>query len=81
MKTEFERFDMTAPPQRTKWYLQPLTILISLPDIIRHRVKVTKTGMEGFKPPYVLLCNHNAFLDFKAATSTSIWENSVTALT
>jgi 1-acyl-sn-glycerol-3-phosphate acyltransferase len=24
--------------------------------------------MEGIKPPYLLLCNHNAFLDFKVAT-------------
>jgi len=24
--------------------------------------------MEGLKPPYILLCNHNAFLDFKVAT-------------
>ena len=68
MKTEFERFDMTAPPRRTKWYLMPLSILISLPDVIKHRAKITKTGMEGIRPPYVLLCNHNAFLDFKVAT-------------
>ena len=25
--------------------------------------------MEDLKPPYVLLCNHNAFLDFKVATA------------
>ncbi|MBR3272546.1 MAG: 1-acyl-sn-glycerol-3-phosphate acyltransferase, partial [Clostridia bacterium] len=25
-------------------------------------------GMENIKPPYVLLCNHNAFMDFKVAT-------------
>lgn len=24
--------------------------------------------MDGIKPPYVLLCNHNAFMDFKVAT-------------
>ena len=25
--------------------------------------------MDGLKPPYILLCNHNAFLDFKVATA------------
>jgi len=65
---EFERFDMTAPPVRTKWYLRPLTFLLSFPDALRHRMKLVKTGVDGLKPPFVLLCNHNAFFDFKAAT-------------
>ncbi len=69
---EFERFDMTIPPVRTKWYLRPLTILVSLPDVLKHKVKLTRTGTVGLKPPYVLLCNHNAFLDFKVATK-AIW--------
>ena len=72
MKQEFERFDMTAKPVRTKWYLRPLTIALSLPDVIRHRLMIRKTGVEGLKPPYILLCNHNAFMDFKAATK-AIW--------
>jgi hypothetical protein len=65
MRKDFERFDMAAPPVRTKWYLRPLTILISLPDLVRHRVKLTKNGMDGIKPPFLLLCNHNAFLILK----------------
>lgn len=72
MKESFERFDMTKPPVRTKWYLHPVTILISLPEVIAHRMKLTKKGTEGLKPPYILLCNHNAFFDFKAATK-AIW--------
>ena len=40
MKKEFERFDMKAPPVRTKWYLRPLTYLFSLPDVIRHGLKI-----------------------------------------
>ena len=72
MKTTFKRFDMTAPPVRTKWYLRPLTYLLSVPDVRRHRLILTRTGTEGLKPPYVLLCNHNAFMDFKAATM-AIW--------
>ena len=64
----FERFDMAKPPVRTKWYLRPITILLSLPDVWKHRAKIKKVRTEGLKPPYVLLCNHNAFLDFKVAT-------------
>ena len=68
MKKDFERFDMSAPPVRTKWYLRPLTYLFSLPDVLIHHLKITKNGTEGIKPPYLMLCNHNAFMDFKAAT-------------
>ena len=69
---EPRRFDMNLPPVRTKWYLMPLTIILSLPSVISHRNKLTKTGMEGVKPPYILLCNHNAFMDFKVATK-AMW--------
>ncbi|MBO4298639.1 MAG: hypothetical protein J5998_07550 [Clostridia bacterium] len=72
MKQDFERFDMVARPRRTKWYLRPLTIAMSLPAVLRHRTQIAKTGVEGLRPPYVLLCNHNAFMDFKVATR-AIW--------
>ena len=68
MKQEWERFDMKAPPVRTKWYLRPLTLALSLPDTWKHQAKITRIGTEGLKPPYLMLCNHNAFLDFKVAT-------------
>lgn len=64
----FNRFDMNEKPIRTKWYLRPITYLLSMPDAIAHRAQIKKTGCEGLKPPYLLLCNHNAFLDFKVAT-------------
>ena len=68
MKKEFERFDMKKPPMRTRWYLRPLTYLLSAPDVRKHRAIINKINTEGLKPPFVLLCNHNAFLDFKVAT-------------
>ena len=68
MKEEFVRFDMSEPPTRTKWYLMPLIAALSYPATIRHRTKLQKIGMEGIKPPYLLLCNHNAFMDFKVAS-------------
>lgn len=68
MVDNFERFDMKAPPVRTKWYLRPLTYILSAPDVAKHKCKITKVNSEGLKPPFVLLCNHNAFMDFKVAT-------------
>ncbi len=68
MDKNVPRFDMKRPPVPTKWYLQPLEWILSMPDVIKHRNILTKTGTEGLKPPYLLLCNHNAFMDFKVAT-------------
>ena len=68
MDKNIKRFDRKAPPVRTKWYLRPLTYILSAPDTKKHKLKITKTGVEGLKPPYLMLCNHNAFMDFKAAT-------------
>ena len=59
---------MKRPPVPTKWYLQPVEWVLSMPDVIKHRNILTKIGTEDLKPPYVLLCNHNAFMDFKVAT-------------
>ncbi|MBP1588539.1 MAG: 1-acyl-sn-glycerol-3-phosphate acyltransferase [Clostridia bacterium] len=67
MNDSFERYDMTEPPRHTKWYLRPLLRILSLPDLLIHRNRLTKAGMENIKPPYLLLCNHNAFMDFKVA--------------
>ena len=64
----FTRFDMSKPPVRTKWYLRPLTYILSAPDVRKHKTKITKTRTEGLKPPYLMLCNHNSFLDFKVLT-------------
>ena len=72
MKKDFERFDMKRPPERTRWYLRPLTYLLSAPDVKKHGTVITRSGTEELKPPYLLLCNHNAFLDFKVATM-AIW--------
>lgn len=65
---EPERFDMRRPPMRTQWYLRPLTYLFSAPDVLWHGTRLKTYGVEGLKPPYLLLCNHNAFFDFKVAT-------------
>lgn len=60
---DFKRFDMAKKPQRQ--HLRWLIALLSIPDANKHKCVITKINMEGVKPPYLLLVNHNAFLDFK----------------
>ncbi len=68
MKQEIVRFDRKRPPIPTKWYLQPVEWALSFPVVIRHRNILRRYRTEGLRPPYLLLCNHNAFMDFKVAT-------------
>ena len=63
----FERFDMQRKPKRQG--LRPLAWALSFPAVWRHKTKITKVRMGGVKPPYILLCNHNAFMDFKVTTA------------
>lgn len=60
---------MVKPPVRQRTLLLPLVWLLSYPAKWVHRSKIQKVNMEGLKPPYLLLCNHNAFLDFKITTA------------
>lgn len=63
------RFDMMRKPIRQRGFLRPLTWLLSYPAVWSHRLTVNKTRMEGVKPPYLLLCTHHAFMDFKVTTA------------
>ena len=63
-----KRFDLNKEPIPVKWYLRPLTWLISFPVFWLHRSKISRVGMEGLKAPYIQLCNHNSFYDFMVAT-------------
>lgn len=65
---QFQRFDIEKKPVKEKIYLTPLAWLLSLPTIWFRRLKVNKIGIKGLKPPYVLLCTHHAFIDFKVTT-------------
>ena len=58
---EFEHFDMDALPKRPK--LRLLAYLIALFSWLPHKGSISKIGMKGIKPPYLLLGNHNAFMD------------------
>ena len=63
-----ERFDLKSMPKRAKWYLQVVAWLLSIPETYIRKVKIEKINMDKVKAPYVLLCNHNSFFDFKVAT-------------
>ena len=66
MLDNIKRFDMEKAPQRQ--HLRHLIRLLSQPDLSKHKNVLTKINMDGIKPPYLLLCNHNAFMDFKVAS-------------
>ena len=67
--SHIKRFDMLKKPIRQRHFLRPLTWLLSYPTVLAHRVKIARIGMRGIKPPYLLLCNHNSFIDFKVTTA------------
>ncbi|MCL2628794.1 MAG: 1-acyl-sn-glycerol-3-phosphate acyltransferase [Oscillospiraceae bacterium] len=66
---DFKRYDMTRRPNRQWNILRPITWLLSFPDCISHKAQINKDAFpKDLKPPYFLLCNHNAFMDFKVMT-------------
>ena len=65
---EMPRFDLKSLPKRPKWYLQVLAWILALPETFSVRPNIRKHNMEGVKGPFIMLCNHNSFLDFKIAT-------------
>ena len=63
MFDKYEKFDMKATPKNPSLVL--LSTLIGASEVWKHNAKITKTNMRGLKPPYILLANHNAFLDIQ----------------
>lgn len=67
---DVKRFDMQRKPHRQHNVLRPVTWLLSYPEIWRHRSRINRVNMKGLKPPYLLLCTHMAFMDFKVTTAS-----------
>lgn len=65
---DVKRFDLRLEPIPVRWYLRPIVWMLCFPVFWLHRSKIIKTEMNGLKPPYILLCSHNAFYDFMVAT-------------
>ncbi len=65
---ELDQWDLKSMPSKPKWWLQPLAWSLSLPETYKVKSNIIKTNMKGLNESFVMLCNHNSFLDFKVAT-------------
>jgi transcription elongation factor Elf1 len=64
-----KRFNMNRRPSRPLPILKPIVWGVSLPQARKHGAIIHKFGMpDHLKPPYLLLCNHNSFMDFYVMT-------------
>ena len=66
---QIKRFDFDMKPKKEKFFLTPLAYLLSYPTVWKRKLKINKVNMKGLKPPYILLCTHHAFIDFKVTTA------------
>lgn len=66
---QIKRFDLNIKPQKESFYLTPLAYLLSFPEVWKRKLKINKVNMKNLKPPYILLCTHHAFVDFKVTTA------------
>lgn len=66
---DIKRFDFDKKPKKELFLLTPLAYLLSFPAVWKRHLKIHKVRMEGLKPPYLLLCTHHAFIDFKVTTA------------
>lgn len=64
MKT-IKHHDFTKPPRKGSVILYPVAWMLSIPCMRVHKLHIEKTNMEGLKPPYLLLSNHQSFYDLK----------------
>ncbi len=67
---QIKRFDMDKRPVKEKFYLTPLAYLLSFPDVWKRKLKINKVNMDNIPTPYLLLCTHHAFIDFKVTTAS-----------
>lgn len=65
---ELSRYDFAKPIKPQAHYLRPITWALSFPAGWKHKSKITRK-LKGVKPPYILICNHSSFLDFKIMTA------------
>lgn len=64
-----KKFDMLKPPIIQKRHIMVPVWFVTTIRKWLHLTKVHKVRMKGVKPPYILLCNHSAFVDFYVMSS------------
>lgn len=65
MLDKFHRYDQMQKPQKQK--LRPVIWWVSHRYLRKNKCRINKINMKGIKPPYLLLCNHNSFMDIAVA--------------
>ena len=60
-----KRYDVGKKPIRQPFYLTWLIWFLSKFMLMGKKYKIEKINMEGLKPPYLILSNHMAFIDFE----------------
>lgn len=60
-----KKYKTAKYPIRQPWYLMWLIWILSKIMLMFKPHKVEKIGMEGLKPPYMILSNHMSFVDFE----------------
>lgn len=60
-----KRYKTAKYPIRQPWYFVLLIQFLSWMMLLGKRHKVEKIGLDGLKPPYMLLSNHMSFVDFE----------------
>ena len=63
---KYPHFDFKKKPSNPKLNLLKWAIAKSM--AAPHKYHIKKINMKGLKPPYLLLCNHNAFMDIAIMT-------------
>ena len=66
---EVKKFDMLRPGIAQDPVLAQLVYGGSTLRRVMHNGVINRVRMEGVKPPYILVCNHNAFYDFYVMSS------------
>lgn len=67
MIDNFPRFNMKKPPMRCNLLFKCIMWSISYLETAKHKTSIEKINMDGLKPPYLLLGNHNAFFDMNVS--------------
>lgn len=63
-KIDTKPFDRFRVPPKQNLFLMPLIWLFCWISTRSGRLKIKKTGMEGLKPPFLVLGSHHAWMDF-----------------
>ncbi len=62
---DVKKYDFTKKPSKGNVLLYSLAWMVSLSSMKYHKLDLKKEGMDGIKPPYLLLSNHQSFYDLK----------------